>query len=944
MVPLYYTPYDKNENSFYDDIYTRFPKPIALEPRIVTPAIESVSEKQHSSPAAETKSYSEPELRVDLDSELDSTLERLPEDDNTPEEESAREPEHEHAPQPVIPIKRRYKSCVKRSDSSSVDSAEVVYKKINGCYIRCDHLDEKMFRSGVDVEDARSNGDLLSQYPNLNEPLAVSRSPSPAQSECPSDTPSLLQTIPTPLRPPSPVLRVEADDMENAGEEHNNNNTEEDHSNFRLHELSIDLHPKCPPVKAPALVSSAAAPHPAEPRSQWVVTKVTVKTKDSSEVKFDIQNERKKLLLQTGSSPKHRNRETSGKLRSTVYAFESEESSDELHILKRIESECDSSAYDDYPPKRVIPSVRSSVAMSRLGIQKLSIPTNVKSMQGKPIKAKIITHKSKLLQKCDPALLLRESQSYRAIESDYDTEEVMLVPKSIRSMKQGKLPMDVESEPEMMLADGTFEPDYDSEPAYTFGYVSHASLVEIKPKQGQKKKTVGQPPKTPKKRGRKPKPKNPTFEPKPTIINGSSTPKHIDQTRDQSMQLIITHGNSSERPHYLDSLADLGSKKGRVKNGKSKTDIDLRRETDLSLANRRHSCFVQERAPDDLVRNIISSSEVLLDYSQPENTTMAKRKRGRPKKQQPNHTQALLNTAAFKMSPAKLNQMQQPIVSDDDSELDIGNIEQQLSQLRRGSNLSALRMRKQSEIDGVYRRDTYSPQRSTTLHIEILQSSDLLQSMTSIPPREEEIIDQHILSSTSSTVQIKDTSKSYLHADNDNDSNTVSSSNTLGEGDEHLIHIQKMESNFVIDSELPDQIYDDDDIQSPAYEPVVTNSQNDLTLVEFNEPKAQKPRVILKRTRGKPRWTRQRKKTTTQSRQSDASVPAVVVSTTIDDIMLSPESVSAPHMSETVISDVLQTKKRGRKRKNSLEPPKIQIETEKRTRSSRIKWKPTDVL
>lgn len=969
-MPLCFTPYDKNENTFYDEIYTRYPKPIVEGPKRVSspfpgqmPETETESETESQLDETASESISEPEAEQgpnNSEFELHPQLEPEKETESTVPESKLPEPEQESAaisnslPEPQslvllespdqlqpaeqsgkqpnnsIPSNSRNvarKSGMRSSESSFIDSTEIIYKKIDGCYIRCDHLDKKIFRSVLRLLDIRNDDEFVSKYPIIKEPIPIYRPDSPVPSECPSDNPSLLQTIsssntilspvsyPVQSRSPSPEQHLESSHEELL--EIIDDIPEKPQPSYQL--KAIDIQPiHSTPIKSPNHFNNISSRHVPEIRSQWVVTKVTIKTKNTSEVKFDIQNERRSSSQSKVLFNSKTNENDIISVDDKLFGMIENSSGNRFNNNQMIESDCDSSASDsDYPTTT---TERPSTPKPRIEFRKLTFPSSTNIQHGKPIKAKIVTHKSKILETCDPALI----QKYQH-ESDYDSEEVLVVPKMNKTVKANankKLPMDFESEPEMMLASADFDDDYDSEPAFNFTYIPHNHYIEelkAKPKRGRKKKTEIQPPKVPKKRGRKPKSKVPLIE-----------------AHSQKLQHDFISGQENvNNSQYLSSSINSNPSKYLKSYGKS----------NIHAKNQINSGFADDQTSNHLLSKMITNSEIQFGYPPQEEKPIVKRKRGRPRIHPINNTKKILNSVEF--ATPKVNIVKPIVLSDDDSELDIGDIVGQYSQVRSGKDLSALRRRKQRESAAISQsRESFSIQRSRTLSIEILQPNNLMQTMTSIPPHEEEITDQNLLSSTSNTDNDqKKTPKTYVNTENDIDSNRVSSSNTLGECDEKkpkpITH--SLETNFTVDSELPDQIYEDDDIESPEYEPLVTNSRNELDAIEYNQPKTRKPRVFLKRTRGKPRWTRHRKKTTTQIRHIQPQmIPTSVteVSTTIDDIIISPLNISSipivfDNFSATVI-ETPQPKKRGRKRKNPLEPPKIIVETDKRPRSSRL--------
>lgn len=432
----------------------------------------------------------------------------------------------------------------------------------------------------------------------------------------------------------------------------------------------------------------------------------------------------------------------------------------------------------------------------------------------------------------------------------------------------------------------------------------------------------------------------------------------------------------------IEQLPDLNAvphKKSCI--GKSKSDVSTKIRTQDMLYSmvtkmmRRFSTYSDSRAPIDLLERVMSQSNSVFTTQRKRGPQRGRRKkRGRrptaaSKKKRPNFTKKLLDSPDFSpfIDIERLNSFGRESRDDDDGSesSDVGDIEQQLSVIRRvqgslqtvSSPLAHLKLLKAGRTTHTRKSNaaTQKPVEKliTRLPLTHLKGMDLLLSMTNNESTSNKSIEGKSIDSRQSA---------SMSLANNNDTNTISDNNAFAENaNETFTCESKSKDNFceieVLNepSEMVvEHVYDEEDIESPAFEPHTSNScsENFEEKVDCGVQQLSKTRVRTKRTRGRIRWTKPRKRPPIKYLPVVEDTPASYTSSTEDICMPStpPERISRAEQSKAInksppkilnslpMQRVVEPATRGRKRKmdNHLAPiVTVKSVTQKRGRYTR---------
>lgn len=368
----------------------------------------------------------------------------------------------------------------------------------------------------------------------------------------------------------------------------------------------------------------------------------------------------------------------------------------------------------------------------------------------------------------------------------------------------------------------------------------------------------------------------------------------------------------------LPNLRSLPHKKACV--GKSKSDVSIKIRTQDMLYStaakmlRRYSFFAGSRAPIDLIRRVMSQRDAVFASARKSVTQKGKR-RGRKKrastarKKRPDFTKKLLDSPDFSslIDIARLNEVNvdHPVRDDDDdSGSDVGDIEQQLSVIRRGQHLGSLETMSSplAHIKLLKAGRTVQTRKSTTekrkpfeklitrLPLAHLKGMDLLLPMVTAANENKKDVTCTITSTEPAKKSLDVTSNGHQPMTTsptiDLDPNTVPRSKAKGRrADELFANESTAKDDAELNSEMVvEHVSDEDDIESPAFEPHVSNACSETfqeTAEDFGAQQLSKARVRTKRTRGRIRWSKPRKRPPIKFQSSeDTSTTDMATSTT----------------------------------------------------------------
>lgn len=418
--------------------------------------------------------------------------------------------------------------------------------------------------------------------------------------------------------------------------------------------------------------------------------------------------------------------------------------------------------------------------------------------------------------------------------------------------------------------------------------------------------TKKKPPATPKKPRREYKPrqrKAPEEQNKSPAKSTRSRKSKADAIQSPATEIVATENletgvveepnapsvaplSSISRFPPLENLPDLNSvphKRSRV--GKSKSDVSIKVRTQDMLYSmaarmmRRFSCYSGPIAPASLSQRVMSQSDSVFASARKTGPKRGRRKkRGRrpAKKKLPNFTMKLLESPDFStlIDIARLNEVDRKARDDDDdSGSDVGDIEQQLSVIRRGQHLGPLqtvssplahiKLLKAGRKPNETRK--FPEKLITRLPLSQLKGMDLL-----LPIVNNEVSctpSKKATDNVSISPNQKETSTSPT---NDYDTITEPASNASGEQANEATESESKAKDDYCDIEVLNEpadmvvehVYDDEDIESPAFEPLMTDpcNENFEEKVDFGAQQLSKTRVRTRRTRGRIRWSKPRKR------------------------------------------------------------------------------------
>lgn len=423
--------------------------------------------------------------------------------------------------------------------------------------------------------------------------------------------------------------------------------------------------------------------------------------------------------------------------------------------------------------------------------------------------------------------------------------------------------------------------------------------------------------------------------------------------------------------------------------GKSKSDVSMKIRTQDMLYSmtakmlRRYSCFTTARPPIDLLQRVMSQRNTIFSTKRKSTSRRGKRKgRGRratATKKRPDFTKKLLDSPDFSslIDIARLNEINvgnSARGDDDDSGSDVGDIEQQLSVIRRGQHLGSLQTvssplahikllnagrtvqtrksntEKRKPFDRLITRVPLTNLKGMDLLLPMVAANEIKNDITPIPAEST----KKALTNATNGRQPTATTPA-----NDSDTNIVFSGNTFGEKTYDSLACEPKAKNDSCEIELitvPNEIvaahiYDEDDIESPAFELHVSKipGENIEENVSFGAQQLSKTRVRTKRTRGRIRWSKPRKRPPIQYHPIEDTAPlSPTTSEPInsappqrDDVVDSNKSADKlpPKILNSLqIQSVVPPTRRGRKRKNDngIAPiVTVKSVTEKRGRYTR---------
>lgn len=881
-----------------------------------------------------------------------------------------------------------------------------IYQKIDGCYIRCDILDEKIFDATVQLKDvqrhrSRYEADVLRARANAAMPLvrkkfrsahAIASSKNAiAGNASVSDSVNVHNTI---SKSPSTsglgnrtkFTGVSTNEVRARANQNSDSPTVDNSWMNDSNEIPIgSTERRVRPL------------HMRSPMPKFIVTKVTEKEKSRETVKFDIRNELKIVRNNNlNASSSYNSLKSARKMmrkeisdahqkvqlqrRKSLQIFNAHDESDgtdsDTDGFLTNDAGLNSDGGTDSEPARWNfsrsdtsgtnannqPGPRTIYTVKRVTPATARPKTNEQKTE---LKTKLVHHRSTILRSCNPIsphekLAIERWQPKRVtkknlptvsmaettdVDSEYERNTVEQRRKSQRQGRRSKKSIvAAESEPEFTSESPTrqtasrrsyvtdvtdFETDTDGEAFFgatpakrrrqpNKKYEDDSTNVAKKSPKKQKSPAEPSKPKKPRREYKPRKRKSPEEKPP----DKAATPRKPRGRPKKTPVVEITESRESEEvPEQerivptakplpsiynftpLGELPDLASvvhKKACV--GKSKSDVSVKIRTQDMLYStaakmlRRYSFFAGSRAPIDLIRRVMSQRDAIYSSARKSVTPKGKR-RGRKKrastarKKRPNFTKQLLDSPDFSslIDIARLNEINvdHPVRDDDDdSGSDVGDIEQQLSVIRRGQHLGSLetmssplahiKLLKAGRT--VQTRKSNTDQRKpfekliTRLPLAHLKGMDLLLPMVAAANEIKKDI-------TCTTAPIAPAKKSLEVTSNGH--KPMSTSPTV-DGDTKIVPRSNTESKkarelFVSETTAKDavelitepsemvveQVYDEDDIESPAFEPHVSNSCSESfqeTVEDFGAQQLSKTRVRTKRTRGRIRWSKPRKR------------------------------------------------------------------------------------
>lgn len=859
-----------------------------------------------------------------------------------------------------------------------------IYQKIDGCYIRCDILDEKIFDAVVQLKDVDRH---RSRY---EANLIRTRANRPSEDTA------------------RPIVRKKfrsAQAVERSRLAAANNSSASANDSRSLANESIEI-PTSNNVVTSDSNENVVTPierkvrpvHVRSPMPKFIVTKVTEKEKSRETVKFDIRNELKlvrKDRLNTSFDSLKKARELVRKEISDAHMMVQLQRRKSLRIFNAhddadaTDSDPDAFTTNNAELNTIIggdanrwrpnlidatnvgsPSTARTVYTVRKVIPEYNRPkTNEQKME---LKSKLILHRSSILEACGkiPAhkrVIIEQPQPHKILPAettDVDSENERNTTdkrrKSLRQRQRSKKVIEAaESEPELtsyMSQEQTkarrsyatdvtdFETDTDGEAILGVKSVKrrrqpnkkyqNESATESKNSASNKQSTSATTP-TPKKPRReyKPRQRKTPEKPKASPVKAKTT----RESRARTKQSTVDEISDSQKPHSVieqepssSTVAPLPStnhvtrpplanmpvfKKSCI--GKSKSDVSTKIRTQEMLYSamvkmqRRYSCLGGSRAPVDILRRVISQREAIYAAKWKGTTQKGKRKRrGRrtTSKKRPNFTKKLLDSPDFSslIDIARLNEINVHRTTrddDDDSGSDVGDIEQQLSVIRRGQHLGSLQTMSSPLAHIKLLKAGRSVQTRKT-NTEKLKSSDRL--ITRLPLDNLKNINflLPIVAANESNNGITftpdelakksiddapyDPKPTDIPAANDISSNIVftNNSDTFDEkaNDPFTCESQAKDDDCEIEvihvPEPPEMVvehvYDEDDIESPAFEPHLSNGENFQENTDFGAQQLSKTRVRTKRTRGRIRWSKPRKRPPIKHQPVDVATTASI--------------------------------------------------------------------
>lgn len=896
------------------------------------------------------------------------------------------------APSPLLILSPPKKPPGRIYDNLRYLSPENIYRKIYGCYIRCDILEDKIFDAVVKLKDIKKHS-VRNEANLIDTSVASSSAPASSTSTSGRTIDPIASSVVAVASSPVVVAST-------AGTIGNNSNMV-----GRAVNIVACNERKIRPINVRS------------PMPKFIVTKVTEKEMSTSKetVKFDIRNE---LNVVRSEKLPYDSLKTARKLmrkeisdahlmvqlqrRKSLRIFNSKNDdtdatdSEADDLIDVIEYEDSEDGVDSDPnrwrSKRVdingtdthmqsTPKTKNSVESAGPIVTKPK--TNNKKVE---IKAKYILHRSTLLCAMDKdaqekqmaAEELRSKTNAKKnsvcftmaettdFESEYEINGVQQRRKSQRQRQRQKTIAAVESEPERshsFIKSATtrrpyvtdFDTDTDCEAFYGAKGPTRQRKPNKKYETQQSVKGLKNPPKsevikqkpppastTPNKPRRQYKPRKPKLpeKPKNTPTKAETSRKSSGRSKRTSAAKpntsppfdVVDEVKNATACEPLPSIYDFAPlaqlpnfnlvpyKKSCI--GKSKSDVSTKIRTQDMLyttaakALRRYSCFVSSQAPIDLLRRVISQRETLFASERKSANQRGKRKgRGRrsasANKKRPNFTKKLLDSADFSslIDIAQLNEINVNHAArddDDDSGSDVGDIEQQLSVIRRGQHLGSLqtmssplahlKLLKARRTTDLARKPktekrklveqiiTCAP-KPNLQHVNILTTTAPVAEINNYIPCTSTPSELTKLKTRSIERASKSRQPTSLSTANVSDTNTVSSSNTLGEKTEDLLAYEPKAKSDSCEAELVvEHVYDDDDIASPAYEPHVSNScgENFQENVDYGAQQLSKTRVRTKRTRGRIRWSKPRKRPPIKYQQSPVADTAKISTSTTD--------------------------------------------------------------
>lgn len=934
-----------------------------------------------------------------------------------------------------------------------------IYQKIDGCYIRCDILDAKIFDAVVQLKDVHMH---RSRYE-----ANLIRARANRQSE------STINTLARKKFRSAYAIeksRIAIENNANSNDNFNGNNAIASTSNNSIRTKPTSATIVNSHIRAhennESTIADYASPfdsnentigsverkvrpvHMRSPMPKFIVTKVTEKEKSKETVKFDIRNELKivrKGGLNTSydslkSTRKLTNKEISDaqmmvqlQRRKSLQIFNSHDDTDatdsetdglRTHNVEVSKSSGSKTIY-------TIRNVNTAESRTAKNDKKVEIKTKLFLHRSNILAAcgKLSPHKRLIIEHTEPREVVKRSAAILMaettdVDSEYERNALNQRRKSQRQRQRSKKVIAAaESEPELIehssekqtntrrsyVTDVTdFDTDTDGEAFYSTKRrrkpnkkYQDESPKESKNKEANKKKAVATP-STPKKPRReyKPRQRKTPEERKKSPVKTTSPRKSRGRPKRNSV-VEITDLKSScevvvEQESSISAVTPLPSKQNLQNSqefnsvphkktciGKAKSDISTKIRTQDMLYStvaklmRRYSCYAGSRAPIDLLHRVISQRETLF-ASERKSVTQKGKRRGRKRKvttavkKRPDFTKKLLDSPDFSslIDIARLNQINvdHPVRDDDDdSGPDVGDIEQQLSVIRRGQHLGSLQTMSsplahikllkagrtvQTRKSNIEKRKPFETL-ITRVPLTNLKGMELLMPTVAA----NNITNEMIRPATVSTKNDDATNEQktiFTFPANDKYPNTMCSSNTVDEKTNKLFTCESNAKDDSCEIELitvpsemvVEHVYDEEDIESPVFEPHVSNQFDEQfnENVDFSAQQVSKTRVRTKRTRGRIRWTKPRKRPPIKYQPCEDTLSTDTITYTPPERNVDTDRDEIVHKSPPKILNSLPIQRvvapttRGRKRKNdTLIAPMVTVKsvTQKRGRYTR---------